>query len=78
MFVVDEGAQRYCRFPLHEGPRADPDWGGPNAGPLQDAVWHPYMQWAIKDNYLVFLNPCGQMIVAPCAELLTKKTEPND
>ena len=75
IFLVDEGQQRYARFPLHEGPREVPEWGDPDAGPLQDAVWHPYIQWTIKDDYLVFLNLCGQMIVAPCAELVPRKPQ---
>ena len=42
IFVIDEDLERYCRFPLQEGPRERPEWGGPDAGDLQDLVWHDY------------------------------------
>lgn len=43
----DESAHEYMRLPKHEAPRERPEWGGPDAGPLQDAVWHPYERWEI-------------------------------
>lgn len=37
----------YRRSPLQEGPREIPEWGGPDAGPLQDHVWHEFRDWSV-------------------------------
>lgn len=42
IWVIDNDLRRYCRFPKHEGPRERSEWGGPEAGALQDAVWHNF------------------------------------
>ena len=46
VWLIDESSKRYCRMPKNEQPRK-PDWGGPEAGPLQDLVWHDYIEWGI-------------------------------
>lgn len=48
MWLIDDVERRYCRFPKHEGPRDRPEWGGPDAGALQDIVWHDFAgDWTI-------------------------------
>jgi hypothetical protein len=44
---IDENANEYMRLPLEETTRENPEWGGPEAGPLQDGVWHPYFDWTL-------------------------------
>lgn len=49
VWLIDETERRYCRFPLEEKPREN-GWGGPDAGTLQDGVWHDFAgQWYIHD-----------------------------
>lgn len=51
VWLIDENEKHYCRLPRTEGPRQSPpgeDWGGPDAGDLQDLVWHPYLEWSIS------------------------------
>ncbi len=59
----------YRRSPLTEAGRERPEWGGPEAGPLQDHVWHPFVRWAIRDyglfQKLHILLPDGSLIRAP-------------
>ena len=38
---IDEDLKRYRRWPKEETPRPN-EWGGPEAGALQDLVWHEY------------------------------------
>ena len=42
-----ETEHRYRRSPLTETSRENPAWGGPEAGPLQDHVWHEFTHWEI-------------------------------
>lgn len=77
MWVIDEGAKRYCRFPLDEGGREHPWWGNEEAGALQDAVWHDYetwqitrnRQWEVEGEWLRFDGPEGP-VNAPFPEVL--------
>lgn len=48
IFEIDEDDLRYRRFPKHEGPREKPEWSDERAGALQDAVWHPYIEWEFE------------------------------
>jgi hypothetical protein len=70
-------------MPKHEGPRLSPpgeDWGGENAGGLEDLVWHDMIGWSIgriwRDNgvkdWLVIDRP-GDLpnVYAPYPEILT-------
>lgn len=53
VWMLDDDAGRYCRLPKQEGPRLSPpgeDWGGPDAGALQDVVWHPLQWWAVAED----------------------------
>lgn len=77
MWQIDEDLKRYCRFPKQELPREHPFWGGPDAGFLQDAVWHDFEgEWRITptDHLLieVFEDPVkGWFVVrAPGARVL--------
>ena len=78
MWVLDDGAGRYCRFPLDEGGRERPEWGDERAGVLRDAVWHPMLSWRLADARmvdlaalhggppdLVMLRPPGLVIETP-------------
>lgn len=49
MWLIDEDAKRYCRFPKEEKPREN-GWGGADQGPLQDAVWHDFDSWWIDEG----------------------------
>lgn len=40
IWEIDLTLNRYRRMPREEQPRERPEWGGPDAGPLQDFVWH--------------------------------------
>lgn len=64
----------YRRSPLTEAGREKPEWGGPEAGPLQDHVWHNFSRWAIRDfgffRMLHILLPDGSLIRAPEPELI--------
>ena len=50
VWEIDEDDLRYRRFPKNEAPRENPEWGGPEAGALQDFVWHPFISWRITSN----------------------------
>lgn len=45
-----ETEHRYSRSPLTEVNRENPAWGGPEAGPLQDHVWHDFTNWYFDDH----------------------------
>lgn len=45
----DEVAHLYMRLPKEEQPRERAEWSDERAGVLQDAVWHPYIKWAIRN-----------------------------
>lgn len=52
LWFLDDDANEYLRIPKREGPRDSPpgeDWGGPDAGGLQDLVWHPMFGWEMVD-----------------------------
>lgn len=57
VIVVTEGSRwvfwetehRYSRSPRTETSRENPAWGGPEAGPLQDHVWHDFDTWSVID-----------------------------
>ena len=56
IWMIDNDLRRYCRFPKQEQPREHPEWGGPEAGALQDAVWHDFAgEWAI--------TPSGRLLI---------------
>lgn len=55
----------YRRSPLAEASRERPEWGGPEAGPLQDHVWHPFEYWDVGDVYLRIDLPDQTWIHAP-------------
>lgn len=53
IWLLDDDLSRYARMPKQEGPRYSPpgeDWGGVDAGILQDLVWHPMERWEIRQN----------------------------
>lgn len=50
VWEIDEDDLRYRRWPKTEGPRENPEWGGPDAGALQDFVWHPFLSWRVATN----------------------------
>lgn len=51
VWIIDDDLSRYCRMPKREGPRAPgpngEDWGGPDAGELEDLKWHPMVRWEL-------------------------------
>lgn len=52
VWVLDDDQNRYARMPRHEGPRKSPpgeDWGGSEAGPLEDLQWHDMASWEIRE-----------------------------
>lgn len=49
-WFIDEVLMRYQRMPKYEAPRENPEWGGPEAGVLQDAVWLPYHSWRYQPD----------------------------
>lgn len=62
VWLLDDDARRYARMPKHEGPRLSPpdaDWGGADAGPLEDLKWHPMDAWEIRENPIIAyrINP---------------------
>ena len=75
--VVTEGSRwefwetehKYRRSPRNEASRENPAWGGPEAGPMQDFVWHPFTDWYVSGGTgwtkLVILLPDGRRIRAP-------------
>jgi hypothetical protein len=70
----DEDAMEYLRLPKVEQPRERPEWGSPDAGPLEDAKWHTYVEWWIEDTILWIRysdDRASQCIRAPRAEVLT-------
>ena len=44
---LDDAAMEYLRLPKGETPRERPEWSDERAGALQDAVWHPMLEWRI-------------------------------
>ena len=64
-----ETEHRYRRSPLTETSRENPAWGGPEAGPLQDHVWHEFTHWEITaypfGARLVIDLPDGSRIRGP-------------
>lgn len=77
IWVIDEGCNRYCRFPKTEAGRERPEWGNAEAGLLQDAVWHDYDHWEIKPEEwterpprLVIRQTDGRSISAPYPAVL--------
>lgn len=50
VWLIDEGAMRYCRFPKTEAGRELPEWGDERAGVLQDAVWHDMSRWLMTEE----------------------------
>lgn len=58
----------YRRSPRTEGGREKPEWGGPEAGPLQDHVWHQFATWDVDDAFLWIEIPDGGFLRAPCPE----------
>lgn len=44
---LDDTAHEYLRLPRTEHPREQADWSDDRAGVLQDAVWHPMIDWRI-------------------------------
>lgn len=65
----------YRRSPRTEASRENPAWGGPEAGPLQDHVWHPFADWFVGPDWLSqrlrIVLPDGSAIGAPNASLST-------
>lgn len=64
----DDEAHEYARMPKTEGPRPSPegeDWGGPEAGDLQDLVWHPMLDWEVRDldELIIRLPPDGERVI---------------
>ena len=47
IWLIDDDRHVYYRFPREERPRERPEWGGPDAGALQDAVPHDFVEWWI-------------------------------
>lgn len=64
-----ETEHRYRRSPLTETSRENPAWGGPEAGPLQDHVWHEFSDWHVAaypfGTRLVIVLPDGSRIRGP-------------
>lgn len=76
VWLIDDVERRYCRFPKHEGPREN-GWGGPDAGSLQDAVWHPLIAWEIDARERLLLTvphamkpDMVEIVVAPLATVV--------
>lgn len=44
---LDADSGRYMRMPRDESPRERAEWSDERAGVLQDAVWHPMIDWSI-------------------------------
>lgn len=66
-WFFDDDAMLYCRTPKTEGPRASPpgeDWGGPNAGGLQDLVWHPFLE-AEEHSGRLWIRTAETVVSAP-------------
>jgi hypothetical protein len=68
MWELFETEHAYRRSPLNEGGREKPEWGGPEAGPLQDYVWHPFTSWDVDDVFLWIELPDGGHLHAPFPE----------
>ncbi len=49
---VNTDEKMYLRSTKGEIPREKPEWGNAKAGPLQDFVWHPYVEHSISECYL--------------------------
>ncbi len=83
IWTINEGGLLYLRLPKEEKPRERSEWGGVNAGPMQDAVWHPFIKWWVGDDgaRTERHNPClfievepggpGHTITAPNAVVTT-------
>lgn len=69
---LDDANARYHRMPNTEGPRERPEWGGQDAGPLQDAVWHPMDGWEIGPHlhHRAWLPPGGRCGCDSCPGLI--------
>lgn len=59
----DETTHEYLRLPREEKPREKPEWSDERAGPLQDAVWHPYVRWETGKH--PGYNPDGRLVEVP-------------
>jgi hypothetical protein len=61
---------RYMRMPREEKPRDHKEHGGPEAGTLQDFVWHPFTSTYVsfdlgRSPRLVFTDDMRPMATAP-------------
>lgn len=73
LWWFDETAHQYMRLPKNELPRERAEWSDERAGVLQDAVWHPYIDyWVVTDrafvNGLFIGHPDGRTSYAPITE----------
>lgn len=69
VWVIDDDLGRYCRFPKSEAPRLNPKWGGPEAGLLQDAVWHDF-----TEAYIDWVR--GRLVIEVDKGALTRLSAP--
>lgn len=74
VWFLDDDAHEYLRMPKTEGPRPKgpngEDWGGPDAGHLQDLIWQPMVSWSISEHgrlRIVVDEDSGLMVSAPSA-----------
>lgn len=77
VWFFDDDAGEYLRMPKTEGPRGKgpngEDWGGREAGALEDLRWHPMHGWEVvprlygRRQLVIHLeaDPDGHVIVAP-------------
>lgn len=72
IWFLDEAGGEYLRLPKTEGPRESPegeDWGGPDAGGLEDLKWHPMFGWERKvygmtEKLVIFTDEAHEMCVS--------------
>jgi hypothetical protein len=73
VWFLDEDGSEYIRLPKTEGPRSPgpngEDWGGVDAGELQDLVWHPMFGWEIRsglafDRLIIFVDQEHEFVVS--------------
>lgn len=71
-WFLDDDAGECLRMPKQEGPRErgpnGEDWGGPEAGELEDLKWHPMYGWekrtvGVFERLVVFTDPEREHVV---------------